>query len=574
MSYISHKTSHSWFKQLFELSPDPTWIIDGNQFVECNGAAARTLGYSSREELLNVHPSRLSPASQPDGEDSYTKAERMMAIAREQDLHRFEWIHTKADGSQFLAEVTLSTLKIENEQLLYCVWRDITERRRAEELAKETELKYRQLFEQANDGIFLQDATGFIDCNEQGARMYGLSREEVIHRSPAELCPERQADGRLSAVVAAEKTAAAMRGENPRFEWQAKRSDGATLDVEICLNQVTMHGEIHLQAIVRDITARRRAEEVLQESELRFRRAVEEAPFPIMIHARDGSVFSINRSWTEITGYTLEDIPTTADWLEKAHGGNSETVGTQLDSVFNLSIRKSTGEYTVRCRDGGTRVWEISTAGIGSLPDGRSIAISSASDITERKMMEDHVRQLAFHDNLTKLPNRRLLNDRLSQLLAAGQRSGCYAAMLFLDLDNFKRLNDAHGHEVGDLLLIEVANRLKASVREMDTVARFGGDEFVVILSELDADKTESAAQAAIVAEKIRLLLSRRYPLTVKQAGKKVMIVEHECTASIGVVLFASHETKLEALINWADKAMYQAKESGRNAVRFHHSVT
>src|ERR1035437_5556624 len=205
MSQFSFNNDHRWFKQLFESSPDPTWIIDGNRFVECNAAAVRTLGYSSREEFLNVHPSRLSPPKQPDGEDSFTKAERMMSIAKEKGMHRFEWVHTKADSSDFLAEVTLSLVELENWQMIYAVWRDITERRQAEQVAREAELKYRRLFEQANDGIFLLDATGFVDCNHQGAKMYGLTREEIIGHSPAEFCPERQPCGRLSAEVATEK---------------------------------------------------------------------------------------------------------------------------------------------------------------------------------------------------------------------------------------------------------------------------------------------------------------------------------------------------------------------------------
>jgi diguanylate cyclase (GGDEF)-like protein len=156
--------------------------------------------------------------------------------------------------------------------------------------------------------------------------------------------------------------------------------------------------------------------------------------------------------------------------------------------------------------------------------------------------------------------------------MAANKRSGCYGAVMFLDLDNFKPLNDAHGHEVGDLLLIEAANRLKACVREMDTVARFGGDEFVVITSELDTDRTESAAQAGVIAEKIRSALAEPYRLTLKHEGKPDIFIEHRCTASIGVALFINHETAADDILKWADMAMYQAKEAGRNAIRFHES--
>jgi diguanylate cyclase (GGDEF)-like protein len=141
---------------------------------------------------------------------------------------------------------------------------------------------------------------------------------------------------------------------------------------------------------------------------------------------------------------------------------------------------------------------------------------------------------------------------------------------MFLDLDNFKPLNDAHGHGVGDLLLIEVARRLSACVREMDTVSRFGGDEFVVMLGELHAGRAESTEQARAVAEKVRSSLAAPYRLTVATAGCPDSTVEHQCTASIGVVVFNNHENSQADILQWADAAMYQAKDAGRNTIRFH----
>jgi diguanylate cyclase (GGDEF)-like protein/PAS domain S-box-containing protein len=198
-------------------------------------------------------------------------------------------------------------------------------------------------------------------------------------------------------------------------------------------------------------------------------------------------------------------------------------------------------------------------------------------DITERQQAEaasnalqEKIRQLAFIDPLTQLPNRRLLDDRLGQAHAASKRSGLYGALMFLDLDNFKPLNDQHGHGVGDLLLVEVARRLTACVRESDSVARLGGDEFVVLLSELHADKVQSTAQASAVAEKIRATLAAPYLLTVTDSNQQVVTVEHRCSASIGVVVFTDHETSPTKLMKCADAAMYQAKGAGRNSVQFY----
>ncbi|NOS96495.1 MAG: diguanylate cyclase [Methylotenera sp.] len=193
--------------------------------------------------------------------------------------------------------------------------------------------------------------------------------------------------------------------------------------------------------------------------------------------------------------------------------------------------------------------------------------VSIQRDVTERKKIEDNVRQLAFYDALTSLPNRRLLNDRLNQCIAASKRAGIYGALMFLDLDNFKPINDQYGHVAGDMLLIEVASRLKSCMREMDTVARFGGDEFVVMLGNLLADPLTSRSQAAMVAEKIRLALSEPYRFTLATSN---LMVEHRCTVSIGLVVFNDSEGSLDDIMKWADVAMYQAKDAGRNQIRFH----
>lgn len=226
-------------------------------------------------------------------------------------------------------------------------------------------------------------------------------------------------------------------------------------------------------------------------------------------------------------------------------------------------------EYRVKFDDGTVR-WLFGNAHPQREEDGAVLWHGFITDISERKQIEEQVHQLAFYDPLTRLPNRRLLNDRLSQTLATSRRSGCYGALMFLDLDNFKLLNDTHGHVVGDMLLIVAADRLRSCVREMDTVARFGGDEFVVMLNELAADKAESGAQALVVAEKIRMALSEPYLLTFSRDGITDISVEHRCTASIGVTLFINYDGSQDDILKWADTAMYRSKEAGRNLIRFY----
>jgi diguanylate cyclase (GGDEF)-like protein/PAS domain S-box-containing protein len=199
-----------------------------------------------------------------------------------------------------------------------------------------------------------------------------------------------------------------------------------------------------------------------------------------------------------------------------------------------------------------------------------------STDISDYKSREREMRQQAFHDELTGLPNRRLLFDRLDLAIAASRRSELYGALLFIDLDNFKPLNDSRGHEAGDLLLIEVARRLQKCVREVDTVARLGGDEFVVMVQNLDADAERSSAQIGIIAEKIHATLSEPYRMHLKDEKGHLMAIEHHCTASIGVCLFHSDEQSAEDILRRADQAMYAVKESGRNGIQFangQHSV-
>lgn len=228
----------------------------------------------------------------------------------------------------------------------------------------------------------------------------------------------------------------------------------------------------------------------------------------------------------------------------------------------------TTFEVQHRCKDGTLKWGEIL-----SKPErdtnGTIIGYHGITrDITERKQMQEYVHQLAFYDSLTNLPNRRLFYDRLRQAMASSKRSQKYCVLMFLDLDNFKPLNDTYGHAIGDLLLIQAAERIKNCVREMDTVARFGGDEFVIMVNELSEDKAESVVQAKIVAEKIRAALSAPYLFNIDN-NKTDHLFEYYCSASIGVLIFINHEGNEDQLLDQADKAMYLAKEKGRNTIHF-----
>ena len=218
------------------------------------------------------------------------------------------------------------------------------------------------------------------------------------------------------------------------------------------------------------------------------------------------------------------------------------------------------GEIWNRRKNGEIYPQHLSIATVKSCDGHVTHYVGTFSDITISKATAEESRNLAFYDPLTGLPNRRLLLDRLDQALASSARNGCMGALLFLDLDHFKTLNDSLGHDIGDLLLKEVAGRLRACVRESDTVASFGGDEFVVMLEELAEQPWEAGAQAEVIGNKILTMLDQTIRLDQH---------EYRNGSSIGIVLYNDHQECRDELLKHADIAMYQAKRSGRNTLRF-----
>jgi diguanylate cyclase (GGDEF)-like protein/PAS domain S-box-containing protein len=278
----------------------------------------------------------------------------------------------------------------------------------------------------------------------------------------------------------------------------------------------------------------------------------------MIITDADNHILAINPAFTRITGYHADE----------ARGRDPKFLESgRHDAAFFKALWKDvierdgwSGEIWNRRRDG-----EVFPSWLAINPVRDETAtithfIGTLTDITQRKAAEEKIRELAYYDPLTQLPNRRLLRDRLEQAIAAANRTGFHGAVLFIDLDNFKTLNDTRGHDVGDLLLVEVANRLRDCLRNQDTVARLGGDEFVVVLVHLSRDEADAATQVERVGEKVTLSLTKPYDL----AGYR-----HDSTPSIGACLFHWAQDSVDTLLRHADTAMYQAKQRGRNRLCF-----
>ena len=279
-------------------------------------------------------------------------------------------------------------------------------------------------------------------------------------------------------------------------------------------------------------------------------------------------ILRVNEAFTAITGYSKEEAIGSTPKLLSSGIHKKEFYKVMWENIFRSGFWA--GEIWNRRKNGELYVISITITAVKDDAGVVTNYLSNFIDVTKQKELEDQVHNLAFYDALTDLPNRSLLNDRLTQGIAISKRSKCYGALMFLDLDNFKPLNDLHGHMVGDLLLIQVAERLKKCVREMDTVARFGDDEFIVFLGELSPDKSDSLSQAKTVAEKIRSSLSETYVLHMHNEDASSLVIEHSCTVSIGVLVFFNDEADKQELMKRADLAMYQAKDAGRNQIRFY----
>ncbi len=308
-----------------------------------------------------------------------------------------------------------------------------------------------------------------------------------------------------------------------------------------------------LLGITRDVTDRRRAEE-----NLRIAASAFEAQVGIMVTDTNAVILRVNDHFTRDSGYSAaEAVGQSTRMLSSGRHDRAFYAAMWAELTQSGSWQ---GEIWDRRKNGEVYPkWMTITAVSGD--DGAlSHYVSTQMDITERKTAEDEIRHLAFYDPLTLLPNRRLLQDRLRLAVAGHTRSGRLGALLFIDLDNFKTLNDTLGHDKGDLLLQDVAKRLAAFVREGDTVARLGGDEFVIMLENLDVDATEAARLAETVGDKVLAVLGQPYQL----AGH-----EHRSTSSVGITLLGGHDTSADDLLKQADLAMYQAKAAGRNALRF-----
>jgi len=470
------------------------------------------------------------------------------------------------DGKYIWTEASLRLIRDPRKGApsgIFCIVRDITESKRAELQLRESEQRYRTTFEQAAVGIIHSSFEGkFLRSNARFAEIIGYPHDEITGLTFQSIT----ASDDLAASVDVQEQIISGAMSSATWEKRYMRKDGSLTWVKLTVSaqRDTDGHALHFIALVEDINALKEADQRLTEateeirlSESRYRTVFQTSPDGVLIvRLSDGKILDVNKTFLQATGYER------AEFIGRT--------GLKLGLWANDADRQMLVEMLLQdteCRElefqlrkkNGEIFWARLSASLIQI-EGDQCVLSFARDISEAKAAEDEIRSLAFYDSLTGLPNRRLLSERLRQTIAASTRSHHKGALLFIDLDGFKMLNDTLGHKTGDLLLQEVARRLTACVRDSDTVARWGGDEFVVILDELNAGAEDAAAQAKIVAEKILAAIRRPHHL----AGRDCI-----SASSIGITVFGDRKDSLDDILQQADIAMYHAKAAGRNTMRF-----
>lgn len=412
-----------------------------------------------------------------------------------------------------------------------------------------------------SQGVMISDVDfKIISVNTAFSTITGFSESEVLGRECCFL------EGPLTDPLQMGVMQSSVRqGQEFSGCFRHYRKDGTVFWNELSVSPVcTPEGTLtHLVAIIRDVTERLQAEEALRIAATGF-----ESQEAMLITDAKGVILRVNRAFSDISGYSAQELVGKTPALLKSGRHGPDFYATMWASIHQTGCWQ--GEVWDRRKNGEIYPKWLTITAVKAKSGEVTHYVGAHTDITWRKEAEKAIQNLAFYDPLTQLPNRRLLDDRLNQALTASKRGGCFGAVMFLDLDNFKPLNDQHGHIVGDLLLVEVARRLCKAVRESDTVARFGGDEFVVVVSDLAADLGSALPVVERLADKIRFDLSLPYLLATRQSDGSGSPIEHLCTVSLGAALFAHPDRDPDDLLKKADAAMYQAKQAGRNLVCVH----
>ena len=535
---------------LLESIPDLVWMKDGaGVYRFCNPMFERFFG-AKEADIVGKTDFDFVDADLAE----FFQAHDRKAIEAGKPSINEEWVTFADDGHRVLLETTKTSVRNALGELVGVlgIARDITGHKQVEQALQESESRLHTILDSVEAFIYIKDSNyRYQYANQSVCALYGKPMADIVGREDADFF-----DAETATNLRRNDRRVIEHGERVALEEVNTNSRDAVTSAYLTVKLPLRDKAGHIYAlcgISTDITEHKQVE-----LSLRIAAAAFESQQGMLITDANNIILRINRSFAEMSGYSVEEVVGQTPHMF-ASGRQDE----QFYAAMWHSINSSgswQGEIWDRRKSGEIYPkWLTITA----VKDNAGVVtnyVATHADITERKNAEMQIRQLAFYDPLTLLPNRRLLADRLQQALIASTRSKREGALLFIDLDNFKTLNDTLGHDKGDLLLQEVARRVSDCLRECDTVARLGGDEFVVMLEDLTDNSLEAASQAEGVGEKILTAISRPYDL----AGQ-----DYRCSSSIGVTLFDAPHNSSDELMKRADLAMYQAKAAGRNTLRF-----
>ncbi len=550
------RDSEAQYRMLFANHPHPMWVYDSEtlRFLAVNEAAVAHYGYS-RDTFLGFTLKDIRPP-----ED----VPALLANLARNETHTHDagvWRHRKNDGTLIAVEITGHPCIWEGRACEMIIAQDVTARLRAEAALRASEARFRALTEHGSDLIFLVDPDTFVVrfISRSVERILGWSPSELEGRDNASLFhPDdvpQVADTLARAIADKERTASSP--HRVRFRYRHKDGSWRWLDA-VGANQMN---DPDLRGIVvnaRDVTDAVRANE--QTSAI-LRTALD----GFWMTDWDGHILEVNDAYCRLTGFERAELLARRVENIELPEWRAQTTQERQTVVETGSHRFETRH---RCKNGRILDLEVSVnylpaedAPQSGSPGGRFFTFFR--DITARKSEAERVWRQAYHDVLTGLPNRALFTDRLERALAQAERRGEPLAVLFLDLDHFKIVNDTHGHAAGDRLLQEAAARLARVLRAEDTLARLGGDEFTVLLPHLPTSRGGAGRAAVRVARKILAALKKPFPLDKKDgsAPAEAFLI----TTSVGISLFPQNGTDAPALLRHADAAMYRAKQQGRD---------
>ncbi len=527
------------------------WKDNDLRYLGCNNLFAQDAGKSSPEELLGKDDYQMPWAEQA---ELYRADDRAVMTSGTSKLS-FDEPQSTPDGRTIWLRTSKVPLQNDVNEIIGILgtYEDVTERKCAELRLLQSRAELQEAQRIAHMGNWQVDfSTNHVYWSEELYRMQGLEPGSTPpdYTESAKLFTPQSWECLSTAIARVAET-----GISYELELEMVKSDGSH-------GWMLAHGEavrdsnnaiIGVRGVAVDITKRKNIE-----IELKIAAAAFDTCDAIVITDKDANIIRVNQAFSEITGYSAEEVL----------GANPRMMSSgRHDRSFYIEMWQQlqhtghwAGEIYDRRKNGEVYPKWLTITAVRNECQEATHYVAIFSDITVRKRIEDEIHKLAFYDPLTKLPNRRLFLDRLRAALAASARRNDFGAVLFIDLDRFKALNDTLGHDYGDMLLIEVGERIKSCVREMDTVARFGGDEFVVLIEDFSDNRDEATRKIAQIAEKVREALAKPYKLKEH---------EYHCSPSIGISVFHGNDEPLDVLIEHADMAMYQVKNSGRNGLRF-----